>query len=499
MRSTVEVVRYYAQHAPERMAVQGSGGRHTNYRTLERTATAIARTIADQRLHVVALGLDNGPEWIAADLAAQIADAALVPLPGFFSAEQLRHALTDSAVEGLIVDTPFLRRHGAALELEPVAALADGLMLVRVCGCDAVARIHRGIAKVSYTSGTTGRPKGVCLPQRAMDDVAQSVWTATATLDLARHLCVLPLATLLENVAGVYASLRNGGEIIAPSLREIGFTGATSLDVQRFIQCIHTYRPHSIILLPQTLLALVTAIERGVPKPDSLRFAAVGGARVAPALLERAERAGLPVYEGYGLTECASVVALNTPTARRIGSVGRALPHARVRVNAQSEILVARATACGYVGEPAAGGTELATGDLGHIDADGFIYIHGRSKNVFITSFGRNVSPDWVESELVANRSITQAAVFGEARPWNVAVVVPAPDADRDLIQSVVEDVNADLPDYARVSEWLVADEPFTPANGLLTANGRIRRATIWNRYRSRIDACYSRALRDTA
>jgi long-subunit acyl-CoA synthetase (AMP-forming) len=246
------------------------------------------------------------------------------------------------------------------------------------------------------------------------------------------------------------------------------------------------------------LTALVGALEGGAPRPASLRFVAVGGARVAPTLLARADRLGLPVYEGYGLTECASVVALNTPAARRIGSVGRPLPHVELTVDAGGEIHVGGAALSGYVGGEHVP-RRLATGDLGHLDADGFLHVSGRRKNLFITSFGRNVSPEWVEAELCDETPIVQAAVFGEARPWNVAVVVPAPAATRGELRAAVDAANRRLPDYARIGDWLVADEPFTPANAQATTNGRNRRATIWNRYRWRLDALYDERLGLTA
>jgi long-subunit acyl-CoA synthetase (AMP-forming) len=219
---------------------------------------------------------------------------------------------------------------------------------------------------------------------------------------------------------------------------------------------------------------------------------------VSPALLARADRLGLPVYEGYGLTECASVVALNTPAARRTGSVGRPLPHADVTIDAHGEIHVAGAAVGGYVGGEQAPRT-VATGDLGYFDTDGFLYVSGRRKNMFITSFGRNVSPEWVETELCEERAIAQAAVFGDARPWNVAVIVPAPQAERSEVGAAIEAANRRLPDYARVGDWIVAARPFTAGTGELTPNGRNRRAAIWTRYRGELDALYDDVLDLTA
>jgi long-subunit acyl-CoA synthetase (AMP-forming) len=118
---------------------------------------------------------------------------------------------------------------------------------------------------------------------------------------------------------------------------------------------------------------------------------------------------------------------------------------------------------------------------------------------MFITSFGRNVSPEWVEAELCEQPPIAQAAVFGEARPSNVAVIVAAPGAAFDELQAAVNAANRRLPDYARIGDWLAAEQPFTPANGLSTSNGRNRRAAIWTRYRSALDALYDRALDLTA
>jgi long-subunit acyl-CoA synthetase (AMP-forming) len=490
MKSTAAVLRYYAAHTPARPAVV-SARIDWSYGELLDAAAAIAKALERDRTRVLALAADNGPAWIAADLAAQIAGITLVPLPPYFSKEQVRHAVENSGAEGVLADRTFCREIATAFaESEAAIALPKDLFLYRLPSLAAAQPGLQGVAKISYTSGTTGNPKGVRLAQSAMDSVAQSLWAATAELDLGKHLCLLPLATLLENVAGVYAPLRNGASIAVPGLREIGLLGSSGLDVARFVRCIAEHRPHSVILLPQTLAALVVALESGAPRLDSLRFAAVGGARVPEALLERAQRVGLPVYEGYGLTECASVVALNQPGARRAGSVGRVLPHARVRIDERSEIHVSGAAVCGY-GPGETVPEDVATGDLGRLDADGFLYVTGRRKNVFITSFGRNVSPDWVEAELTRAPPIAQAALFGESRPWNVAVVVAPPMIRAHEIQRAIDSVNRDLPDYARVRDWLRADEPFTPGNGQLTPNGRNRRAAIWNKYRERIDSCY--------
>jgi acyl-CoA synthetase (AMP-forming)/AMP-acid ligase II len=119
-----------------------------------------------------------------------------------------------------------------------------------------------------------------------------------------------------------------------------GLIGAAGFNAKKMLDALSDWQATTMILTPELLLGLIFAIEGGAPQPQRLRFIAVGGASVSPSLLERADRLGLPVYEGYGLSECASVVALNTPLARKLGSVGKPLPHLKVEIAEDGEILV---------------------------------------------------------------------------------------------------------------------------------------------------------------
>ncbi|MCB1773097.1 MAG: AMP-binding protein, partial [Gammaproteobacteria bacterium] len=246
---------------------------------------------------------------------------------------------------------------------------------------------------------------------------------------------------------------------------------------------------------PQTLQAVVEALEEGVPGKPVLRFAAIGGAPVSSRLLSRAVDLGLPVYEGYGLSECSSVVCLNTPSHNRPGSVGRPLPHVDLAIADDGEVIVRKSGFRGYVGQSGAARVDWRTGDVGALDADGFLYLHGRRRNVFITAFGRNVAPEWVERELTLEWPISQVAVFGEARPFNVAVIVAAEAATVAQVDEAVASVNRTLPDYARVGRWVRAETPFLTANGLLTGTGRVRRQQVYERHRDVIESIYQEAV----
>jgi long-subunit acyl-CoA synthetase (AMP-forming) len=214
---------------------------------------------------------------------------------------------------------------------------------------------------------------------------------------------------------------------------------------------------------------------------------AVGGAKVAPPLIAGARSIGLPAYEGYGLSECGSVVALNTPHADRPGSVGRVLPHLRISLAGDGEIVAGPHPFLGYIGEPPQEGA-YRTGDLGEFDADGWLRITGRKSNVLITAYGRNVAPEWVESELLAEPEIAQAAVFGEAATSLCALLVPTRgDLAADAIEDAVARVNARLPDYARVGRWR-GSAPFDATRGEVTANGRPRRQVLHDAHRDFIE-----------
>jgi long-subunit acyl-CoA synthetase (AMP-forming) len=257
------------------------------------------------------------------------------------------------------------------------------------------------------------------------------------------------------------------------------------------LKSLHEARATTAITVPQMLRALAGETAAGAPAPSTLRFLAVGGAPVAPALLEQARGSGLAVYEGYGLSECASVLTLNRPGADRPGSVGRPLPHVRLSIAGDGEILAEGALLLGYCPAGADVNHPWPTGDIGRLDEGGYLHIEGRKKDFFVTSYGRNVSPEWIESALTAEPEIAQAWVSGEARPWIAAVVTPRNGTPDHVVNAAIGRVNAALPDYARVERWIRSHEPFSARGGELTGNGRLRRHALGKRYGPEIESLY--------
>jgi len=434
----------------------------------------------------IAILADNGPDWIVADLAAHEAEMALVPLPSFFTPAQWQHVVQTSAAEGLFC---MRAEHAALLGFGQALSCPGGLLLHRRAA--PVPAVPPGVQKVTFTSGTTSAPKGVCLSSAQQWELASVLSELLSGLDVRRHLNLLPLSVLLENIAGVYTALLSGATTISPPLAQTGLSGASGFDPRVCLDTIAREGAESVILLPQMLQALVAVAAHGDPRLCSLKFIAVGGAKTPAALIEAARAKGFPVYEGYGLSECGSVVALNVPGRDRPGSAGQPLTNRRVRIAADGEIEVGGGTMAGYLGMPAPQDAWLGTGDLGHFDADGYLFIDGRKKNVLVTAYGRNVSPEWPEALLLGSGVVAQAMVVGDAHAFLAAAIVPLrPDLPDDAIDAAVAAANRALPDYARVQRWF-RTAPFRESDGTATANGRIRRDAAFERCRAQIAHIY--------
>lgn len=501
-------IQNYAKITAKKCAIKGIKSA-LSYAQLHNLITQHAAQFKQFQNPVIALCVENHPAWVVLDLAAMQAEVTLVPIPFFFSANQQLHALEDASVNYLITDRPAFYRDLLAQHIlgEAVFAIEDKMLTrfsLSLAKHDLAVKLPmslpRHTAKITYTSGTTGSPKGVCLSTQSQLTVAQSLQVAVNLQADEVHLCMLPLSTLLENIAGIYAPLLSGATAVIFPANEVGIdlenANNGGLNVQNMLNALLINKVNTAILTPELLLALTLQLEAlartGEAVATDLRFLAVGGASVSPSLLARAHAVGLPVFEGYGLSECCSVVALNTEQQSKIGSVGKLLPHVSLQFAKDGEILVQGAIMLGYTHEAKPANAFYPTGDIGRLDSDGYLYIIGRKKNMFVTSFGRNVSPEWVERELKVSPFIAQAIVFGEAKPWNTLIVTPSKNATTAQIQMAIDAVNANLPDYARVRQWFVTEAPFSKANQQLTDNGRLRRQVIWQHYQAKVNALYA-------
>lgn len=477
-----------ADESPDKVALVSDSGELT-YKELLSKVYDLSDWLQQSNFKTIAVYLDNSFEWAIIDLACLFANVTHIALPHFFSSQQLSNVINTAKPDIIITDQ---RERFAQLDLTYSSfnkILGLDVLNLATSNKELVSAKH--YSKITFTSGTTGNPRGVCLEQALIEQVSLGLKEKLDNLPIQQHLCILPLSTLLENIAGLYVPLMKGCCVYVSPVHELGFNGSSDLDSQLFISRLKEINPDSLILLPELLSMLVNFSELTKTLPFNPVFIPVGGSKTSPSLLNLAKEQGWPVYEGYGLSENGSVVSMNTPINNRIGSVGKPLAHLNVEI-IDDEICVFGAHYSGYLNEEGTTEDCLRTGDLGHIDDDGYLYVTGRKKNLIITSYGRNISPEWIESELVLSPAITQCLVYGNAKPFCTAIIVPPTAMVKDAdIDNAINELNKTLPDYARIKSWFYAEEPFKHSNGLLTANGRPKRLDIAFRYQNEIKNIY--------
>jgi acyl-CoA synthetase (AMP-forming)/AMP-acid ligase II/heme oxygenase len=473
MLELFERIRTHASERDSKTALSLEG-RNISYSDLFSQIVAAASSLKDAP-STVALLMPRDERHIASELALTCLGCTVVPLPDFFSDGQVRHILSDANVQA-VVTVPELTGRFKSLDLPLLTPSFSHI---------ASHQPFQDGKRIIYTSGTTGKPKGVVLGGKQVIANLKALEVAACASPDDRHLSVLPFSLLLEQLAGIYLPLWVGAEIhVIHDPRSLPAVA----------QCI---RPTTTVLVPDLLKAWVRWL-RGAKQqaPDSLRLVAVGGAPVSAGLAEMSWEAGIPVHEGYGLSECASVVALNRVGERAAGTVGRPLPGIEVQID-QGEIVVAGPTVMeGYLGGHPTDNC-WRTGDLGYFNEAGHLIVLGRKDDVIVTDNGRNIHPEWIEPMLLADQRIARAAVIGGGS-CAVAVVVPYPDhfeflkaASADVLGWLVQSLCADAPDYARPRKTIVLSFEEAAANALFTLDGRPRRRHITHFLRRRIMTFY--------
>lgn len=233
------------------------------------------------KVDAVALAMDNSIEWVLLDLACFQANICCIPLPNYFSLQQTTHILEQSQVSVVIQSHTETFSSSACIVESPFDHV-----FVQKLGASTPIQAPEGTGKITFTSGSTGSPKGVCLSNLQQLTVAQSI---VDVVDMANptFLSLLPLPTLLENVAGVYGTLLAGGKVVLAAAAERGFQGSRLVNPEKMLTLISLYQPSAINLVPELLLILVGACQKGWQPPKSLSFIAVGGSKVDSNLKSR--------------------------------------------------------------------------------------------------------------------------------------------------------------------------------------------------------------------
>ena len=500
----------------------------------------------------VVLMAPNSLDWAIMDFAILSIGAITVPLYPTFSPREIHYVLGDSGA-GLILlesarewrhiqswgvpsDRILLRDanaaqevglgHWGALEGED-ASLRDVELEERLTALQ-----RQQTATIVYTSGTTGWPKGVMLSHGNILSNIEGFVPLVPLHAGQRLLSILPLSHIFERGTGHFGAYLLGLEV------------AYAERPDTVLRDMETAHPDIVVAVPRVFQLLYSRVRRNIEdrpgllgrflrrgagldpqgRPAArwqrsltrrllirnlrkklggrLRFFVSGGAPLDAEIARFFIELGLPVIEGYGMTEASPVIAANPLEAIRPGTVGRFLPNLEGRIAADGEILVRGPSIMqGYWNNESATREALVngwlhTGDVGNLDSDGYLHISDRKKDLIVNSAGENIPPQKIEMRLMAQALIDQAVVFGDRMPYLVALIFPnrellkaraAAHADdaatRKVIHTVISTALADLPPHEQVRRFALLPEALSEANGELTPTLKVKRRVVAEHY----------------
>jgi long-chain acyl-CoA synthetase len=527
----------------------------------------------------VALLCNTRPEWTYCDFAITSTGAVVVPIYPTNSPEECEWVAGNSESVAVVCEDAAqvakilaVRERLPALRtivvIDPAGETADAIALEevreRARGRDG-AELDARTAAVApedpftfiYTSGTTGPPKGCVLTHGNYRQVVTMLESAGAVQDDELTYLFLPLAhayaLLIQlvnfDIGTTIAYFGGDSTQIVPEIQQVSPTYLPS--VPRIFEKIYTLalasQPPEVQERMQAAAKLGVKVRdlqiRGEEVPPELltpfeqaeeqlfqnvraifggrlRQAVSGAAPIAKEILEFFYGCGVPVLEGYGMTETATVATYSTVEHHRFGSVGRTLPGIEARIAHDGELLVKGANIFQgyYRNDDASFGAIvdgwLHTGDLGSIDEDGYVYITGRKKDIIITAGGKNLTPANLENDMKQSRWVSQAVMHGDRRPYPVMLIaldedeiVPwakeqsiedtsiaalaQNDQVRALIQAELDNANAKYAQVEQIKKFFILDHDLSQETGELTPTLKVKRNVVNEKYADRFDALY--------
>ncbi|MBA2117539.1 AMP-dependent synthetase/ligase [Bremerella alba] len=499
---------------------------------------ALAKQGVTHGTRVVQLS-DNRREWITLDLALQFLGAWHVPISTHASLSQIREILDhcDPAlivVESTLKDgwiaksaadtvTTICYDHDGSSQALVMSELTTDLSTsVELALADLEQHASRidpdDVCSLVYTSGTTGPPKGVMLTHRNLAFDAMAVVHAYEEKPADKRLSFLPFSHLYARTCDVYTWIARGSQLALAFSRESILADCQAIQPSLINGVPYFYQKVVEGLKAKDKLATPGALQTVLG--GEVRMCASGGAALAGFVIEAFEKQGLPLLEGYGLTEASPVIAVSTEGARCAGSVGKKLTGVEVRISEHGELETRGPHVMkGYYQDEEStrqvmDGDWLRTGDIGLIDEDGFVWITGRQKEMLVLSTGRKVNPAALELAISSDPLVAQAIVCGEGCKCLSALLVPDPDQLRKRIKEaklwvfskrqalqhptvrgwyrdILDCQLANRADYEQVGPYTVLGQGFTPATGEMTAKLSLRRDAILKNYQDTIQQMY--------
>jgi long-chain acyl-CoA synthetase len=516
----------------------------TDYRRRADRAAAglIARGISTgDRIGLLA---ENSGDWLTADIAVLAAGAIDVPIHAPSAPAQVEYQLSHSGARGVIVSNQAQANKVLACldrlpELEWLIAFSpvdtsgkiptmtwDGLIQAGaregsfgegLVEKREAARGLEDVATIIYTSGTTGNPKGVMLTHGNLLSNAEATLSISELAEDDILLSWLPYSHIYARTVDHYLCILEGATICLAQSQEtlvlnIAETQPTWMTaVPRFYEKVWA----SVETLPAQ--ARDAALHRIFGA--RIKRLSSGGAPLPKHLAEGFIAVGLPLFEGYGLTESSPVISFNYEDHHKPGTVGPAIPGVEIKIADDGEILTKGPHVMkGYWKDDAATRAAIVdgwlhTGDVGHLDEDGYLTITDRKKDLMVTSGGKNIAPSELERMLTRDELFDQAVVFGDGRPFVSALIVPNLERlhaavgrtdlaiDGDLIvdpdtlavvKEHVDRIMGDVSQPERVRAFIVLARPFQIESNEMTATMKVRRAFVLAKYREPLEALYS-------
>ncbi|MFN0178947.1 MAG: AMP-dependent synthetase/ligase [Gemmatimonadales bacterium] len=562
------------------------------FTTTVRRLSAGLRAVGIRPGDRVAILSENRPEWAVTDFACLTARAIDVPIYPTLSAKQIGYLLRDSGARGLFVSTATqlakideIRGELPGLEWvvgfdpDTNGASAKSLAWLEAEGesiglneprwrAEALATTPDDVATIIYTSGTTGEPKGVMLTH---GNIASNVAAAATVLPVSANdscLSLLPLSHIFERMTGHY-SMINAGVVInyAQSLETVpkdlletrptvvaavprlfekiyaraleAAVGGSPVKRSIFFWAKRTGEAWTDLTLAKKPIPAWLGFQRAIADAlvfrkirarvgGNLRFFVSGGAPLPAEVARFFYAAGMPILEGYGLTETSPVITVNTLEHLRLGSVGRAIPGVEMTIASDGEILTRGPHVMkGYYRKPAETAEAIDpegwfhTGDIGEIDGDGFLQITDRKKDLIATAGGKKIAPQPIEAMLRQNPFISSAVMLGDRRRFPIALLVPefgpletwatsqvitwSSRAELVAHPAVVAHLEAeakkhlrDLARYEVPKRFLIVAREFSIESGELTPKMSVKRRVVEANYQAEIEALYADAeIRD--
>jgi long-chain acyl-CoA synthetase len=530
----------------------------------------------------VAILSENRPEWTIADFASLLIGAVTVPIYATLTAEQTAYILRDSGARVVFLSSEaqlqkvLSIRGQTALEKMVVMDAIDGADAVRMAEMEYSGRTNSGaglgalqgaagsvspddLATIIYTSGTTGTPKGVMLTH---DNMASNLNCSLAEFPVQPgdvSISFLPLSHVTArhvDFALLYRGVMLAHLAVVAQLPQVLLEVKPTffVAVPRVYEKIHFQTEQKAQGFPNStfynwalsvgrehqaeVLAGQKPTSRSWRLAERLLYSKVraglggrleifisGGAPLGRELAEWYAAIGIRIYEGYGLTETSPVIAVNTPQAHKIGTVGKPLPNLEVRIAEDGEVLVRGPSVFkqywNKVKETQGAFVDgwFKTGDIGNLDADGFLSITDRKKDLIKTSGGKFIAPQPIENSLKHNVLIAEAVVLGEKHKFPSVLIAPnfplleewarshelafasrqelvAHPEVRAVYEGIVDDLNRNMARYEKLKRVLLVTDEFSAENGTLTASMKLRRRVVEERYRQQIEEMYEQAER---